>query len=312
MIKRSMVFCLLLCSCAAYAHGTPTYALSAVVKEIAKEAFKAVGTEACKTGVECFKSLFNRNKDIAKNNKNPQLQGGGVKGNKRIWNMAPVGNLSTPELKEIAKILKSIDQNREQVITITRSVTAGNIARDNASITQDKSISGFNNINAGGDVNINISSNESLSLAGQAAMANGTKAPGILIKKDECPSPYEYITKVYSAGDKAIEYELAPNFDYERIDVIFFGERDVVQRTNTPIRLKATKGIFEIPKRALLKPVQRGFNFIITDNKNCERWGQVDETALQAEGKKGNKIRIDRTNPSEKKTAFVIDELLKE
>lgn len=308
MIKRSLVIFLLLCCFVANGHGAPTLATSAFsrsITEIAKEALKSVGSEAVKTAVDNFKNFFNRNKKIAKNNKNPQLRGGEVVGEKRAWSMAG-GNLTKPELQVIAETLKSLDQNREQEIkskngTInTVNITTG----DNSPVTQQTGPGLF----VSGNNNKVILTNPYP--AGKDARANSANTFGAPAPKDKCPTPYEYITKVYSAGGKAIEYELSPNFDYEKMHVVFFGEWDVVQRFDTMIPLKTTKGIFEIPKRALLTPVQRGFNFIITDTNNCERWGVVEETTLKAEGKEENKIRIDHINQNDKSVAFVIDGLI--
>jgi len=309
MIKRSLVIFLLLCCCVANVHGAPTLATSAfsrIITEIAKEALKSVGSETVKTAVDNFKNFFNRNKNIAKNNKNPQLRGGEVVGKKRTWGMAG-GNLTKLELQVIAETLKSLDQNREQEIKSKNgTITTGNITTgDNSPVTQQT-----------GPGLIVSGNNNKVILANpyptdQDAGADGTNTLGAPAPKDKCPTPYEYIANVYSDGSRTVEYELKPNFDYEKINVIFFGERDVVLRSDTPIPLKATKGTFEIPKRALLKPVQRGFNFIITDTNNCERWGVVEETTLQAEGKEENKIRIDHINQNDKSVAFVIDGLIK-
>lgn len=116
-----------------------------------------------------------------------------------------------------------------------------------------------------------------------------------------CPSPYDYVKRVYSTGDGKIEYELSPDFEYKNINVIFFGKREMVKRNNTSLVLTATHGSFKIPENVFIPPPQRWFNFVITDSNGCGRWGLVNEVPIYREG---NKIGID--NPSGEGDAFVL------
>jgi len=86
---------------------------------IAKEALKATASEAGKTVVEEFKKLFNHDKEIAKKGK-PELKEGKLVRDKRMWTISR-GNLSRNDLKELAKILKSIDNDTDQVIKVNGS-----------------------------------------------------------------------------------------------------------------------------------------------------------------------------------------------
>lgn len=116
-----------------------------------------------------------------------------------------------------------------------------------------------------------------------------------------CPSPYDYVKKVYSSGDGFIEYKLAPDFEYKNISVIFFGKRNMVMRNNTVLSLKEPQGKFKISDEVFIPPAQRWFNFTITDNDGCRRWALVNELPLQGET---NKISIDE--PSGEGAAFVL------
>jgi hypothetical protein len=93
--------------------------LTSLFRVIAKEALKSAATETGKTAVEEFMKLFNSDKGIAKKG-DPKLQGGKLDKNTRNWTIAP-GNLSKKDLKELAKILKSIDNGTEQIIKINGS-----------------------------------------------------------------------------------------------------------------------------------------------------------------------------------------------
>ncbi len=116
-----------------------------------------------------------------------------------------------------------------------------------------------------------------------------------------CPSPYDYVKKVYSTGDGFIEYKLAPDFAYKNITVIFFGKRNMVMRNNSVLSLTEPQGKFKIPDEVFIPPAQRWFNFTITDNDGCRRWALVNEVPIQGES---NKISIDE--PSGEGAAFVL------
>ncbi len=82
------------------------------------EAVKSVGREAGKTAVDWFKTLFNTNKELKRDRKNPQLSGGEVKDKERIWLVSPPGNLSKEEIKEIARTLRYLDDDRDQRVSV--------------------------------------------------------------------------------------------------------------------------------------------------------------------------------------------------
>jgi len=93
--------------------------LAPFLKVIAKEAIKGASGELGKTVIEEFKRLFNNDKEIAKKG-NPQLKEGKLVQNKRRWIISP-GKLSSDDLKELAKILKSVDNNIDQEIKVNGS-----------------------------------------------------------------------------------------------------------------------------------------------------------------------------------------------
>lgn len=116
-----------------------------------------------------------------------------------------------------------------------------------------------------------------------------------------CPTPYDYVKKVYSSGDGFIEYKLTPDFAYKSIAVIFYGKKNMVMRNNTVLSIKDLQGKFKIPEEVLIPPAQRWFNFIITDNDGCNRWALVNEVPLQGDD---NKLSMD--DPSGEGAAFVL------
>lgn len=81
------------------------------------EAGKAASSEAGKSSVDYFKKMFNKDATLKKQKQSPQLRDV-ESGEIRKWLISPVGTLSKSEIKEIAKTLKSLDQNREQSISI--------------------------------------------------------------------------------------------------------------------------------------------------------------------------------------------------
>lgn len=93
---------------------------------------------------------------------------------------------------------------------------------------------------------------------------------------EDCTTPHDYIRKVFSRGDGVIEYDLKPDFKYNNISVIFFGKKGKSLRNNIIVKLEKLKGSFEIPKEALIPPGLLWFNFIITDDKNCEKMGTCE------------------------------------
>lgn len=92
---------------------------ASVLELLAKEAVKAVGGEIGKAAIEKFKALFNSNKEIAKKG-NPKLAHETPLKNKGMWTISP-GNLSQKDLERLAKILKSLDNDTDQVIKIKGS-----------------------------------------------------------------------------------------------------------------------------------------------------------------------------------------------
>lgn len=117
----------------------------------------------------------------------------------------------------------------------------------------------------------------------------------------ECASPTDYVRKVFSSQQNVIEYELDQSIKYHDISVIFYGKRGHVLRRNTEIKLDSPKGKFVVPNTALIKPPQSSFNFVITDDEGCKRWGLVNEMPISGEG---NLIGIN--NPSNEGEAFYL------
>jgi hypothetical protein len=107
------IFLFLLASSTSHASLVPLF------RVIATEALKSAATEVGKTAVKEFMKLFNDDKEIAKKGK-PQLKEEKLVKEKRIWTISP-GKLSKDDLKELAKILKSIDNDMDQVIKIRGS-----------------------------------------------------------------------------------------------------------------------------------------------------------------------------------------------
>ena len=92
---------------------------ASVLGQLAKEAIKAAGGEIGKAAIEKFKDLFNSNKEIAKKG-NPKLAHKAPLNNKGVWTISP-GKLSQKDLTKLAKILKSLDDDTDQVIKIEGS-----------------------------------------------------------------------------------------------------------------------------------------------------------------------------------------------
>src|SRR4030042_2319366 len=149
-----------------FVSGTIAHAagIGVILKELAKQALIAASKETGKSAVDFFKNLFNKDKDIAQNHKNPKLKDAGVVGRVRNWVISPAGNLSKHDIEEIAKTLKTLDNDLDQTIKINNedqtvvTTQAGIIADDivsgnSSSITKDKSIH-LSNIQ--GPVTINI------------------------------------------------------------------------------------------------------------------------------------------------------------
>ncbi len=117
VIKKVAIICMLICfACTSTSQAA---GIGIILSELAKQALKLVGSEALKSGVEYFKDLFNKDKNIAKRYRTPELKGGEIKGNERTWIISPAGNLNKSDIKEIARTLKSLDGNREQSIRVT-------------------------------------------------------------------------------------------------------------------------------------------------------------------------------------------------
>jgi hypothetical protein len=102
-----------------FASSTSHASLVPLFRVIATEALKSAATEVGKTAVKEFMKLFNDDKEIAKKGK-PHLKEEKLVKEKRIWTISP-GKLSKDDLKELAKILKSIDNDIDQVIKISGS-----------------------------------------------------------------------------------------------------------------------------------------------------------------------------------------------
>lgn len=132
MIKKVVFIFALMCFASPSLGQTPWF--GPLLKEIGKQAVKGASTEAGKAAVDYFKDLFNKDKEIAQKKKNPQLEGGELKGKERLWVISPVGNLNKADIDEIARVLKSIDHNRhqriDQKVTTTQAVNvagSGNV-----------------------------------------------------------------------------------------------------------------------------------------------------------------------------------------
>jgi hypothetical protein len=102
----------------ASANISPANVFGVILKGLAKEAVKSAGAEAGKTAVDRFNTLFNGNKDIARNYKGPQLRESEARGSEKNWLISPAGTLRKDDIAEIARTLKSLDQGRDQGIRV--------------------------------------------------------------------------------------------------------------------------------------------------------------------------------------------------
>lgn len=115
---KKLVF-FLLCFAFIYLTNSSFASPASVLELLAKEAIKAVGGEIGKAAIEKFKDLFNSNKEIAKKG-NPKLAHEPPLKNKEMWAISP-GNLSRKDIEKLARILKSLDNDTDQVIKIKGS-----------------------------------------------------------------------------------------------------------------------------------------------------------------------------------------------
>jgi hypothetical protein len=88
-----------------------------ILKTLAVEASKGAAGKVGESAVEYFKKIFNKDKTLAQEKGSPQLQDGEVRGKVRKWVISPAGKLSKSEIDDIAKTLKALDQNRDQIIS---------------------------------------------------------------------------------------------------------------------------------------------------------------------------------------------------
>jgi hypothetical protein len=87
MLKKIIVISALICFVSVNVSSANVFAV--LLASLMTEALKSVASEAGKAAVDRFKALFNKNKDLARSRKRPQLSGGDVKGNERIWVVSP-------------------------------------------------------------------------------------------------------------------------------------------------------------------------------------------------------------------------------
>jgi hypothetical protein len=125
--------------------------------------------------------------------------------------------------------------------------------------------------------------------------------PAARSDKSQCETPLKFLRRVFSSDGKTIEYDLQMDSSWSALHVAFFGQRGVVLRPNTYVRLKASTGSFVIPSGAFAKPEQKWFNFVASRTDGCEQWAIVSEEIVSASG---NRIRID--NPSNEGHSFVV------
>jgi hypothetical protein len=151
-----------------------------IVKEMATAALTAVASEAGKSAIDHFKTLFNKNKKIADKFGKPQLKKGEIANNKRIWSLSPTGSLKKEDIAELAKTLKSIDNNTDQEI----SAKIGNNNRIIISTQSGKVVVGNET------TNINISGNGNATNIGSVGQSGGITnvviAPPSTIENVEC------------------------------------------------------------------------------------------------------------------------------
>ncbi len=116
MVRKTMVIFALICVVTVNTSSANVF--SGYLMKLVGEALKSVGTEAGKAVVDRFKALFNKNNEIARNNGNPKISGGEVKGKERIWVVSPAGSLSKDDIREIARVLRFLDNERDQRINV--------------------------------------------------------------------------------------------------------------------------------------------------------------------------------------------------
>lgn len=187
---------------------------ASVLESLAKEAIKAVGGEIGKAAIEKFKDLFNSNKEIAKKG-NPTLTLDAPLKNKRIWTISP-GNLNQKDLEKLVKILKSLDNDTDQVIKIKGSDNVV-VSTQNGNVsfgTYQKILgNGVNSINQEETKTININSPGSIVNSPGAIRIENCKTIGdnqvenrsVLDLIRLCPAIDEVIKGIKSCRDLAPE-----------------------------------------------------------------------------------------------------------
>jgi len=154
MIKRLILFgmiALLLFSTVSQAS-----VIGPFLKEIATEALKYAGGEAGKSAVDYFKSLFNKNKDIAESKKKPYLNETEPIGKERTWTVT--GNLTKNDIQEIANTLKSLDNSKDQRVTATQSSVTNNYTYSTTEVSNVANDGNFQFGHVIGDVHIIVGS----------------------------------------------------------------------------------------------------------------------------------------------------------
>lgn len=185
-----------------------------ILKEISKAALTAVASEGVKSAIDYFKTRFNKDKKIADNFGKPQLKKGEIANNKRVWTLSPTGRLKKEDIEELAKTLKSIDNNADQEI----SAKIGN----NSFIISTQS----GKVVVGNDTtDVNISGDSNVTNIGSVGQSGGTTnlfiAPSLAIENVACG-------QVFSAQNCPLEidaysYEL-PHEEGSNVDGIIWKE----------------------------------------------------------------------------------------
>jgi hypothetical protein len=167
MVRNTLVILILLVlifSTISHAQIQAAPLFSVIVKEIARAAVVAVASEVGKSAIDHFKTLFNKNKKIADNFGKPQLKRGKISNKKRVWSLSPTGSLKKEEINELAEVLRSIDNNTVQEI----SVRIGNNNRIISSTQGGKVVIGNDT------TSINISGNRDGTNIGSIGQSGGT------------------------------------------------------------------------------------------------------------------------------------------
>jgi hypothetical protein len=134
-----------------------------ILKEISKATLTAVASEGVKSAIDYFKTRFNKDKKIADNFGKPQLTKGKIVNKKRVWSLSPTGSLKKEDIYELAKALKSIDNNIDQKI----SARIGNNNRIIISTQGGKVVVGNDT------TNINISGKDNAAYIGSVGQSGG-------------------------------------------------------------------------------------------------------------------------------------------